>query len=74
MIGEIARQLVGLFVDDELLAAGILVAVGIIALLTAFGGIPEWAAGLLLAAFLPAALVASVLMSAWRARQAGPKA
>ena len=74
MIGEIARQLVGLFVDDELLAAAILAAVGIIALLTVFSGMPAWAAGLLLAASLPAALAASVLRSARRARQAGPKA
>ncbi len=74
MIGEIVRQLVGLFVDDELLAAAILAAVGFIALLTVFGGMPAWAAGLLLAVSLPAALAASVLLSARRARQARPKA
>ena len=73
MIGEIARQLVGLFVDDELLAAAILASVGIIALLTVFGGMPAWTAGLLLAVCLPAALAASVLRSARRA-QTGPKA
>ena len=28
MIGEIVKQLIGLFVDDEFLAAAILVAVG----------------------------------------------
>jgi len=67
MIGEIVRQLIGLFVDDELLAVGILVAVAVIALLTLLGALPTWAAGVLLAVSLPAALAASVLVSARRA-------
>ncbi len=70
MIGEIARQLIGLFVDDELLAAGILVAIAIIALLTLLGAMPTWATGALLAVSLPAALAASVLLSVRRARSA----
>ena len=67
MIGEIARQLIGLFVDDELLAAGILVGVAVIACVTLLGALPTWAAGLLLAVSLPAALAGSVLRSAQRA-------
>ena len=66
MIGAIARQLVGLFVDDEFLAAGILVVVAGVALLTWAGAAPTWLAGLLLLALLPATLAVSVLRSAWR--------
>ena len=72
MIGEIVKQLIGLFVDDELLAVGILVAVAVVALLTLLGVLPTWATGLLLAVSLPAALAASVLRSARRAQQADP--
>ena len=49
MIGAIVRQLVGLFVDDGLLAVGILVAVGAIGFLTSLGALPTWLAGRLLA-------------------------
>jgi len=63
MIGAIVRQLVGLFVDDELLAAGILVVVAAVALLTWIGAAPTWLAGLLLTVLLPATLAASVLRS-----------
>jgi hypothetical protein len=66
MIGAIVEQLIGLFVDDELLAAGILVVVAVVALVTLIGAVPTWAAGLLLAVSLPAALAASVLRSARR--------
>ena len=69
MIGAIVSQLVGLFVDDELLAAGILVAVAAIAFLTLLGALPTWLAGLLLAVSLPAALAASVVRSVRRARR-----
>ena len=63
MIGAIARQLIGLFVDDELLAAGILVVVAAVALLTWIGVASTWLAGLLLTVLLPATLAASVLRS-----------
>lgn len=63
MIGAIATQLIGLFVDDEFLAVGILVVVAAVALLTWAGAAPTWLAGLLLAVLLPATLVASVLRS-----------
>jgi hypothetical protein len=72
MIGEIARQLIGLFVDDGLLAVGILVAVAAIALLTLLGVLPTWGTGLLLVVSMPAALAASVVMSARRARRGIP--
>ena len=66
MIGAVVKELIGLFVDDGLLAAAILCIVGIISVLTLFGGAPSWLAGLLLALALPAALAASVLRSARR--------
>lgn len=70
MIGEIAKQLFGLFVDDGLLAAGILVVVVLIAGPAAAGALPAWLAGLLLTISLPTVLAASVLRSVRRARRA----
>jgi len=67
MIGTIIKQLIGLFVDDELLAAAVLCVVGFISVLTLSGAGPAWLAGLLLTLALPAALAASVLRSARRA-------
>ena len=67
MIGAIVKQWVGLFVDDELLAAAILCVVGFISVLTLSGAGPAWLAGLLLTSALPAALAVSVLRSARRA-------
>ena len=74
MIGAIVKQLVGLFVDDELLAAAILCVVGFISALTLSGVGPAWLAGLLLTLALPAALAASVLRSVRRSTpsQSGP--
>ena len=66
MIGAIVKQLIGLFVDDELLAVAILCVVGFISVLTISGVGPDWLAGLLLTLALPATLVASVLRSARR--------
>jgi hypothetical protein len=57
----------GLFVDDELLAATILGAVALIAALALSGLAPGWLVGLMLALGLPAALAVSVLRSAHRA-------
>ena len=37
MIGAVVKELIGLFVDDELLAAAILCVVGVISALTLFG-------------------------------------
>ena len=68
MIGAIVKELIGLFVDDELLAAAILCIVGVIGALTLFGRAPSWLAGFLLALALPAALAASVWRSAQRKR------
>jgi cation transporter-like permease len=67
MIGAIVKQLIGLFVDDELLAAAILCVVGFISGVTLSGVAAGWLAGLLLTLALPAALAASVLRSARRA-------
>jgi len=66
MIGAIVKQLVGLFVDDGLLAAAVLCAVALISALKLSGAAPTWLVGLLLALALPAALAASVLRSARR--------
>ena len=67
MIGAIVKELIGLFVDDELLAAAVLCLVGFISVLTLSGAGPAWLAGILLTLALPAALAASVLRSARRA-------
>jgi hypothetical protein len=69
MIGAIVKELVGLFVDDEFLAAAILCIVGVISALTLFGGAPSWLAGLLLMLALPATLAASVWLSAGREKR-----
>ena len=66
MIGAVVKQLFGLFVDDELLAAAILCVVGLISALALSGVAPGWLVGLLLTLALPAALVASVLRGARR--------
>jgi len=68
MIGEIARQLIGLFVDDGFLAASILAAVAVASALVFLGAAPSWLAGLVLTLALPATLAASVALSVWRAR------
>ena len=68
MIGEIIKQLIGLFVDDEFLAAAILATVAVAGAL-AFAALPAWLAGLILTLALPAALAFSVLRSASRARR-----
>jgi hypothetical protein len=67
MIGAIIKQLIGLFVDDELLAAAILCAVALISALALSGVGPGWLTGLMLTLALPAALAASVWRSARRA-------
>jgi hypothetical protein len=71
MIGAIVKQLIGLFVDDELLAAAILCAVGISSALALSGAAPSWLVGLMLALALPTALAASVLRSARRQTHRG---
>jgi membrane protein implicated in regulation of membrane protease activity len=68
MIGEIARQLIGLFIDDGFLAASILAAVAVASALV-FLDLPlTWLAGLVLTLALPVALAASVALSVRRAR------
>ncbi len=67
MIGAIIKELIGLFVDDELLAATILCAVALISALALSGIAPSWLVGLMLTLGLPAALVASVFRSGRRA-------
>ena len=66
MIGAVVKQLIDLFVDDELLAAAILCAVALISALALCGVAPRWLVGLMLALALPATLVASVLRGARR--------
>jgi hypothetical protein len=67
MISAALKELIGLFVDDELLAATILCAVALISALALSGLAPGWLVGLMLAVGLPAALATSVLRSARRA-------
>ena len=67
MIGVVVKQLIDLFVDDELLAATILCAVALISALALSGLAPGWLVGLMLTLALPATLVASVLRGARRA-------
>ena len=69
MTGEIVRQLIGLFVEDEFLAAAILAAVAVAAALVFLAAAPAWLAGLLLTLALPAALALGVLRSVSRARR-----
>jgi hypothetical protein len=71
MIGAVAKQLIGLFVDDELLAAVVLCIVGGISAVALSGAAPGWLTGLLLMLALPAVLAASVLRSARRGRWNG---
>jgi hypothetical protein len=68
MIGEIFSSVIGLFVDDELLAIAVLAVVAIIGALVLTGAAPAWIGGLALALALPSALAASVALSAWRMR------
>ncbi len=67
MIGAAVKELIGLFVDDELLAAAILCVVALVSVLTFSGVAPGWLIGLVLTLALPAALAVSVLRSARRA-------
>ncbi len=69
MIARIVRQLVDLFVDDELLPIGVLAAVALVALLAWFAALPSALVGLMLTLSLPAILVASVLRGVRRARR-----
>ena len=69
MIGPVVKELIGLFVDDELLAATILCAVALISALALSGAAPGWLVGLMLILALPATLVASVLRSASRKKR-----
>jgi len=71
MIGAIVRQVLGLFVDDEFLAAAILAVVALASGLALSGAAPPWFAGLVLTMGLPASLAASVLVRARRDRSDG---
>ena len=67
MIGAAVKELIGLFVDDELLAAAILCVVALVSVLTLSGVAPGWLVGVVLTLALPASLAASVLRTARRA-------
>jgi hypothetical protein len=66
MIGAALKELIGLFVDDGLLAASILCAIVLISALALSGVAAGWLVGLMLTLALPAALAVSVLSSARR--------
>lgn len=61
------RELLGLFVDDEFLAAAILVVVAAAAAL-ALAGVAPWLVGVLMTVALPATLAAGVARTVRRAR------
>ena len=71
MTGEIVRQLIGLFVEDEFLAAAVLAVVAVAAALVFLAAAPAWLVGVLLTLALPAALALGVLRSVSRARRSG---
>ena len=64
------KALAGLFVDDEFLAAAILVVVALAAALALIGA-ASWLIGALLTFALPAALAAGVMRTVRRARDRG---
>ena len=69
MITRIGKKLFGLFVEDELLAVGTLLAVAAIAAVALLGAAPSWLVALLLMIAFPAVLAASVLRSLRRGRR-----
>jgi len=71
VIGRIVKPLIGLFVDDELLAAGTLVAVAAVAVLALLAAAPNGLVALLLVVAFPALLATSVLRSVKRASRGG---
>ena len=68
------KELIGLFVDDEFLAAAILVVVATAAALALYGAAPPWVVGILLTVALPAVLVAGVVRTVRQAREQGKEA
>ncbi|HME84704.1 MAG TPA: hypothetical protein VKG91_09190 [Roseiarcus sp.] len=63
MIGSIIKEILGLFVDDEILAIGILAIVGLAAAITLMQRGGPTVAALVLVIGLPAILVADVLLT-----------
>jgi hypothetical protein len=66
VIGRIAKELFGLFVEDELLAVGIVIAIAAVAIVAWLAASPSWVVALLLVVAFPAVLTASVLRSVRR--------
>jgi hypothetical protein len=64
LLHTVIREFVGLFVDDEFLAGGILVVVGITALVLSHVPVAANVAALMLTGGCPAILVISVLRTA----------
>ena len=67
MIGSIIKEIVGLFVDDEILAIGILAIVGAAAAIAFTPRAGPTAAALVLVIGLPAILIADVMLTLRRA-------
>jgi len=67
MIGPIIKEILGLFVDDEILAVGILAIVGLAAAITLASWAGPTVVALVLVIGLPAILVADVLLTLRRA-------
>jgi hypothetical protein len=71
----VIKEFIGLFVDDEFLAAAIFVVVAAAAALALSAAAPPWVVGILLTVALPAVLVAGVVRTVRQARkQAKPDA
>jgi hypothetical protein len=67
MIGSIIKEILGLFVDDEILAIGILAIVGAAAAIAFTPGAGSMVAALVLVIGLPAILIADVMLTLRRA-------
>jgi hypothetical protein len=70
MIGSIIKEIVGLFVDDQILAIGILAIVGVAAAIAFMPWGGRTVAALVLVIGLPAILVADVMLTLRRATRA----
>ncbi len=66
MIGRIVREILGLFVDDEILAIGIVAVVGLAGMVALTERAGQSIAALVLVIGLPAALIADVVHTVGR--------
>jgi hypothetical protein len=67
----VIKALIGVFIDDEFLAAAILIVVAAVAALALSGAAPPWVVGILLTVALPVAPIAGVVRTVRRERKRG---